>query len=393
MRQFWQAVKEEYTDIFTDSGVMLIFLAGLAVYTMIYPIPYSREVLKELPVISIDQDHSALSRKLLRFIDATEDVRITEALDSLDSARHKILNAEAYGVVLIPRGFEQDVLRGRQAMISLHADACYFLIYRQIFTGVYKATATLSAGIEVRRLSAAGLGEKHALRARDPLAMDGRPLFNPAGGYATYVVPPVLILIMQQTLLIGIGMLGGTRGEENAKLPRSGRRVSILALLLGRGLVYFSIYILYPVFYLSMVYHSYALPRQAGVFAVLIFLTPYVLAVIYLGMALNTLFSSRELSIPVLIFTSMPMVFLIGFAWPLEAIPLWLRNVAQLIPSTPGCAGFIRLNQMGASLQEVRFEWFCLWGLCALYFALAWLSYYRRYQKMSSALASPAPSP
>jgi len=393
MKRFWQAVKEEYTDIFTDSGVMLIFLAGLAIYTMIYPIPYSREVLKELPVISLDQDHSSLSRKLLRFIDATEDVRIAEASDSLDSARQKILNAEAYGVVLIPKGFEQDVLRGRQAMISLHADACYFLIYRQIYTGVYKAAATLSAGIEIRRLSATGLDEKHALRARDPLPMDGRPLFNPAGGYATYVVPPVLILIMQQTLLIGIGMLGGTRGEENAKPPRSGGRVSILALLLGRGFVYFSIYILYPVFYLSMVYHSYALPRQAGIFAVMIFLTPYVLAVIYLGMALNTLFSSRELSIPVLIFTSMPMVFLIGFAWPLEAIPLWLRNVAQLIPSTPGCAGFIRLNQMGASLQEVRVEWFSLWGLCIFYFALAWLSYYRRYRKMPPSAASATLSP
>ena len=87
------------------------------------------------------------------------------------------------------------------------------------------------------------------------------------------------------------------------------------------------------------------------------------------------------------------MVFLIGFAWPLEAIPLWLRNMAQLIPSTPGCAGFIRLNQMGASLQEVRFEWFSLWGLCAFYFVLAWLSYYRRYLLLSQPRASSAPSP
>ena len=47
-----------------------------------------------------------------------------------------------------------------------------------------------------------------------------------------------------------------------------------------------------------------------------------------------------------------------------------LRRLALIVPSTSGCAGFVRINQMGASLREVRFEWFTLWLLCLFYFFL-----------------------
>jgi ABC-2 type transport system permease protein len=380
MRYILRVIGEEYRAIFADSGVLLIFIGGLAIYTLMYPLPYSSEVMREVPVIAVDQDHSALSRKLLRWIEATEEVRLVEPTGNLAEAQRRVLDGAASGIVVIPKDFERDILRGKQAVVPVYSDACYFLTYRQAYTGVYKAAATLSAGIEIRRLTASGATEENARMARDPLPMDSRPLFNPAGGYATYVVPGVLILIMQQTLLIGIGMLGGTRNEEfrKAPAPAPGKRVSLLAVLLGRGFAYFSIYILYPLFYVFVVFRVYHLPRQGNLAEAMIFLVPFVLAVTYLGLAMNALLHSRELSIPVLIFTSVPALFLIGFAWPLEAIPAWLRNAGLLLPSTSGCAGFLRINQMGASLHEVRFEWFTLWGLCGLYFVLAWLTMQRR---------------
>jgi len=376
MRYLLRVIYEEYRAILKDSGVMLIFLAGLAIYTGIYPLPYSPEVLKEIPVVPVDHDHTALSRKLMRWVNATEEIRLVEPSGDMGEATDRVLNGEARGTFVIPKDFEHDVLRGKQAVVSVYADACYFLMYRQIATGVLKASATLSAGVEIRRYTAAGLGEGHAKLARDPLPVVSRALFNPAGGYATYVVPAVLILIMQQTLLIGIGMLGGTRNEDFTPPPPPppGYSESPLAVLLGRGFVYFSIYIPYPLFYIYVIFRMYDLPSCGDISSVMIFLVPYVLAVTYLGLTLNAVLRSRELSIPALMFTSTPAVFLMGFAWPFESLPTWLRNVALLLPSTTGCAGFVRLNQMGASLHDVRREWFILWGLCGFYLALAWLT-------------------
>ena len=375
MNYFSRVVFGEYRAIFTNPGVMLIFIGGFLIYPLFYPYPYSKEVLKEVPVVPVDLDGTTLSRKLVRWADATEEVSLLPPCQDLAEAHGLVLNGTAQGIFVIPPEFERSVLRGEQAYVSVYGNACYFLIYRQLYTGLYKATATLSAGVEIRRMTAAGFGETHARAARDPIPVVTRALFNPAGGYATYVVPAVLILVMQQTLLIGIGTLGGQRNEEfvSAPPPPAGQKESALALLVARTTAYFSIYMLYPIFYLAGTFRLYSLPYTPDPIPMLVFLTPFVLSVTLFGMAFNMLFHARETSIPVLLFTSVLAIFLMGFAWPHEAIPHWLRALSMLIPCTPGALGFIRMNQMGASLQEVRNEWFILWGLCLFYGVLAWL--------------------
>lgn len=374
MRQLLWSIGREYKSIFTDSGVLLIFLAGLVLYSMFYPLPYSTEVVKETPVIPVDQDNTTTSRKLMHWVEATEEIQLVEPTGDLAEAQKRVLTGDAEGVFVIPREFERDILRGKQATVSVYADACYFIIYRQIVSGAYKATATLSAGVEIRRYTAAGLTEKNAMQARDPLPIDTRPLFNPAGGYGTYVVPGVLILIMQQTLLIGIGMLGGARNEKEKMDVPCGLtgQSGIFITLVGRAMAYFSIYIMFPLFYLGVVFRIYHLPVQGSLRVIMLFMIPFVLAVVFLGLLLTTFFRTREMSIPALLFTSMPAVFLIGFAWPPESIPAGLRYLGLLFPSSAGCAGFLRINQMGATLYDVRHEWILLWGLALGYCALTW---------------------
>lgn len=386
MRHLCRIIINEYRAVFTDPGVIMIFVAGMLIYAMVYPLPYSNQVLKEVAIAPLDQDGTAMSRKLMRWLEATEEIHLTAPARDLSDARQRVLNGEANGIFVIPSGFERTVLRGEQATVSVYCDASYFLLYRQVATGAMKATATLSAGIEVRRHTAAGLAERQAMTARDPIPIVSRALFNPAGGYATYVVPGVLMLILQQTLLIAVGMLGGTRTEQANQNPTpAAKKESPLVLLVGQGIAYFGLYMTYPIFYLSVVYPVYNLPRIGDALVALAFIAPFILAVIYLGLSLNAIFVSRELSIPALLYTSMPAVFLIGFAWPLEAIPAWLRNLALLLPSTCGSAGFLRINQMNATLREVQFEWFTLWALAALYFTLAWLVLVHRNRRAQQA--------
>lgn len=381
MRYFWDIIREEIDSIFGDAGVLLIFIGGLAVYSLLYPLPYSYEVLKEVKVAVVDKDNSALSRKLTRWIDASEEVKVVGTISDYADAKRLLEKNEIHGVVIIPRDFEKNVLTRQKSVVQLFADATYFLIYRQIFSGVYKAVATMSAGVEIRRLTAEGFIEKVAKNRWNPIPVDVRPLFNPAGGYGTYVVPAVLMLILQQTLMIGIGMLSGTRQErlEPLPVPRGGRKPAITAIILARGIVYFVIYITFPIFYLFVVYRIYQLEWTGDLIEIFVFLIPYVSSIILLGFTLCAVFVSRELSIPALLFTSLPAVLLIGFAWPLEAVPTWLRVLSLLLPSTSGSAGFVRLAHMGASLYEVRWEWFTLWILSIMYFITAWLSL-RLYQ-------------
>ncbi len=184
-----------------------------------------------------------------------------------------------------------------------------------------------------------------------------RPLYNPAEGYASYIVPGVLVLILQQTLLIGIGMLAGTTRERDRAPSPEGP----LTLVLGRVLAYFVLYSVHAVFYFVIVFRLFGLPFRGDLAVTFAFTVPFLLAAICLALAISSFFRERETALQVLLFTSLPALFLAGFSWPLEMVPRWLRTAAALLPSTAAIDGFLRINQMGAALGEVTAEWRLLW--------------------------------
>jgi ABC-2 type transport system permease protein len=371
-----QVIKGEWQTLFADPGVLLILLGTVVLYSFFYPLPYLPEVVREVPVAVVDQDRSALSRRLVRMSDAHPALRIALQAQSVAEAEAAVQAGRVSGLIVIPAGFDRTIARGGQASVGLYADANYFLLYRQAMTGMATVARTLSAGIEIRRLQAGGKTARQAAALQRPLRLEAIPLFNPGEGYATYVVPAVLVLILQQTLLIGIGMVGGTARERGA-LPGPGGP-GPLALLAGKTAVYLSLYAIHGIYYFFILFRIYGFPLRGAPLAVMAFLLPFLLAVILLALLLEGFFPRRETAIQVLLFTSLPAVFLAGFAWPAEAIPGWLRIPSFLIPSTAGIEGFLRIQAMGAGLGEVQPEWLTLWGLCLLYGLLAYLFLRRR---------------
>jgi ABC-2 type transport system permease protein len=373
---FRRALVGEFRRILRDPGAALILVGAPLIYALFYPIPYRAQVLKHVPIAVVDQDQSDLSRKLTRMVDAHELTRVAEADDSLADAEHAVRAGRAGGVLVIPAQFERRVRRGDQAQVVAYADASYFLIYRQVLTGVLEATGTLSAGIEIRRLQAAGMPIEGAMKARNPLPLVMRPLFNPTEGYAGYVVPAVLVLILQQTLLVGIGVVAGTERERRAAAGRLGVGQAAPAVL-GRAAAYLSLYLVHALVYVGIVFRLLGFPQQASAWTIFLFAVPFLLSVVFLGLAVRALFRTREMALQVLLFTSLPALFLAGFAWPIEAIPRSLVVFARALPSTVGISGFLRLTQMGASLPDVREEWLLLWSLCGVYFLFAWVAEWR----------------
>ena len=147
----------EYRRIFLDPGAALILVGALVLYAFFYPIPYRAQVLKHVPVVVVDQDQTDLSRRLMRMIDAHELTRRRRTGRRHGGGGGAVRDGRAGGVVVIPADFERRIRRGEQAHVAAYTDASYFLIYRQVLTGVLEATGTLSAGIEVRRLMAQGM--------------------------------------------------------------------------------------------------------------------------------------------------------------------------------------------------------------------------------------------
>jgi ABC-2 type transport system permease protein len=396
--------RAEALRVVRDPGALLVLVGAIFLYSCFYPIPYLPQVLREVPVAVVDQDRTPLSRQLVRMADAHSLLKVAERPASLGEAEGLVLAGRVGGILVVPAGFEREVRLGLKARVGVFADASYFLVYRQVATGFLETVGTLSAGIDIRRLEARGRTEVAARALRDPVPFLVRPLFNPIEGYASYVVPAVLVLILQQTLLIGIGLLGGTAtelssreaspapspsrgatsesGDEGSATPadspgpvqsESLGMTGALSRLFGRTLFYLALYSVYSVLVFAVVYRLYGFPERSRALDLALFALPFLLACIFLALALGALFTRRETAMQVLLFTSLPSVFLAGFAWPLEAVPSWLRALSLLVPSTSGIAGVLRLTEMGATLRHVRFEWLVLWALAGAYFVMAWL--------------------
>jgi ABC-2 type transport system permease protein len=118
-------------------------------------------------------------------------------------------------------------------------------------------------------------------------------------------------------------------------------------------------------------------PVRGTALSIVLLTVPFLLATTWLALALRGLFRRRETAVQVLLFTSLPCIFLAGFSWPVEAVPPWLHFVARLIPTSSAIPAFLRVTRMGADLADVSSETTTLWILAALYLPLACLAEWR----------------
>ncbi len=109
------------------------------------------------------------------------------------------------------------------------------------------------------------------------------------------------------------------------------------------------------------------IPMRGNYLEIFVFITPFIFAVIYMGITISTFFKKREHALMILLFTSIPFIFLSGFSWPTDAIPQWQVWLSEIIPSTPAIKGYIALSQRGAEFSDVFNYWLQLWAILILY--------------------------
>ena len=235
--------------------------------------------------------------------------------------------------------------------LAIYADASYFLMYRQVFSTSRTAcsirTATWSGCGSFRK----GAQPKQAEALSNPVTISVKNLYNPSGGYATFIMPAIIMVIIQQTLLIGIGMVGGTWRElklYRTLIPAGEKRLAVLPMVSGKTVAYLSVYCLTLLYVLGVHYRIFGYPMNGSWGTVMLFLLPYLLSCIFLGIALSTLFRYRENSLLLLLFTSIPFLMLSGASIPKE----WYARMA--LRDREGGAGvaaawteFVRIQTMG----------------------------------------------
>jgi ABC-2 type transport system permease protein len=225
----------------------------------------------------------------------------------------------------------------------------------------------LTSNLVARGARSDGSLVKAKLATSSPADVLLQPIFNPVGGYASYVVPAAFVLILQQTLLIGAAMLTGTA------LATGG---GAFAGVLGRGVAHLTIYLPAVALYLIVLPRIYGFSTLGHLPELFALATVFLLATSFMGQAVGAWFTRPENPTILLLATSLPQFFMAGFAWPREAIPDAALALGRIFPADSAIDGLVRINQLGASIWEVAHDWSMLWVLALVYFVLAVISAY-----------------
>ena len=375
--------KDELKNVFKDSGVMIFFFLVPFIYPLLYAFIYNNEVVHNAKMVVVDQSDSYLSREYIRKVDATADVKVVAVCSDMEEAKRMMDAKEAYGILYFPSEFSKNIHKGKQATVSLYCDMSALLFYKAFLLATTEVS--LEIGKELRAQNNPSSTIEQEKITINPIPYESVALFNSQNGFASFLVPAILILIIQQTLILGIGMLGGTAREKNrfhSLVPVSRHFNGTLRIVFGKSLTYILLYIVVCIWALGVVPKLFSLPQVGEPWTVMLFVLPYLFASIFLSMTLSGFMTSRESPMLVFVFTSVILLFISGVSWPKEAIPPFWKAIGYLFPSTPGIQGFIRINTAGASLNEVAHEYRTLWIQAGIYFITACIIY--RYQIMRS---------
>jgi len=386
-------IKSEISTLFKDRGVVIMLVLAPLAYPVLYCSLYKNETLIDVPVAAVDCSRSHESRELLRHIDATQSIHITGTYSTLDEAKQAYNEQKVHGVVYIPANFSKELNSGNQTTVSIYADISSFMYYRIINQACSNCVLDISNQIQLERLNANGITGESATIVSNPIPYEGIGLFNQGAGFASFLMPAILILVIFQTLFLGIGIIAGTSRGENrfhVLVSSSVHRGGTFRVIIGRSFCYFTLYAAWSFFILMVIPRAFNLPHIGIPFDIMMLMVPFLLASVFFSMTISVFLPHRETGMVIFMFMSLILLFLSGISWPQSNINGFWKVFAWIFPSTCGVQGYIKINTLGADLHHISFEYISLWLQTTIYFGTTCWAYYWQIKKTRNKLLQPS---
>ena len=376
----------ESRSILRSLPILVVLGGGIFMYGILYNYMYNPNVLREVPVVVVDESRTPLSRHYIRLLDATPQVRVQGVIANMPEARKRMKETEVAGILSLPADFEAKVGRGEEAVFVSFNNTMAFLSYAAIKEASSGAMLSLDDAVRPGQVVFLEPNVVQPVVNTPSIEVQGFALYNESGGYATYLIPAVLMVIIFQTMLMAISMRCGKENEQRMRpLMRVSRHDSswgmAMNIVIGKSVIYVGFYALFSVFLLGLLPLLYDLPHLASPLLLIQLLTPYLFATAFFGLSCSVFFKDSDAPLLLIAFFSVGLLFLSGISWPLELMPWPWRLLHCLIPAPVGVLAFVKANSMGADWADISREMILMWGQCAVYFVLACRVYRRVLRK------------
>lgn len=352
MKDIFIILKREMRNISKDSSLFLILLIAPVLYAFMYGSIYLNKGEEKVKLALIDDDGTVVSRLLSEQLNATPMIEIIPA-SNISEAREKMYQGEVEGYFYIQKDLEKFIFSQKQANVNLVLNVSRFLPSSDLLSTVTKVCLTVGAGVRKTYFNKQGMSEDESMKMTNPINMDYRPLYNSSMTYGSFLLPGLLAIILQQTLLIGVAA-GFTSEREQKKLGELYRisGFSISKLILGKGILYLCIFMIFGMFFATVNFSVFGVAVRGSFIDLTFITTVFISSVIVLGMLIGSFFRSKLFAFQVLVFSSYPIFLITGYSMPYQSLPSVIQILSNLIPTSPFLKVYISIVQAGGSVAD-----------------------------------------
>ena len=352
MKDIFQILKREIRSVSKDSSLFLILLMAPILYAFMYGSIYLNKGEEKVKLALIDNDGSAVSRLLTQQLNTSPMIDVVPS-SSISEAQEKMHKGEVEGFFYIQKDLEKSILSQKQANVNLVLNASRFLPSSDLLSTVTKVCLTVGAGVRKTYFSKQGMNDDKSMKMTNPINMDYRPLYNSSMTYGSFLLPGLLAIILQQTLLIGVAAsLTSEREEKKLKDLYRISGFNISKLIFGKSILYFCVFMMFGMFFAMVNFSVFGIVVR-GSYLDLAFVTAvFIYAVIILGMLVGSFFKTKLFAFQVLVFSSYPIFLVTGYSMPYQALPIAVQVFSDFLPTSPFLRVYISIVQAGGSIGD-----------------------------------------
>lgn len=355
MKVFLKLLRIEFKRIFSNNVLLAIFIGAPIFYGVLFGYVYQQAKVIDLPIVIIDQDNSPTSDKIVDAFSDNEVLLVSDVRYSPGNILAEMPTKQYAALVTLPINFEADVLQKKHPEIRVDLNMGNILNANTAGKNIQSVLMTLNAGIEIEGLKKKGLHPTQASASFESFKINFNKLYNSSGNYVTFMLPGLLVAIMQQIIFLAMALVFARDFEDDhfEKLIKESRfslyhiALKSTPFLLMLPIIWAIVSLLVPYFKIDVDIFNFPMLIMA------ILLT---LASMCIGMLFSLAIPSQLKATELLMVISTPAFILSGFTWPTLAFPTTIANFAQYIPSTQFLSGFRKIAFYGGDLSSIRSE-------------------------------------
>ncbi|HPS65538.1 MAG TPA: ABC transporter permease, partial [Ignavibacteria bacterium] len=310
----WNVMKRELGRISRNKTIYsLSIFFPIFLFTLLSFI-YKDGVVREIPVVVCDRDHSSLSDSYCQLIESDGAMKIVKYVASLEDIENAFKNGGIYAGIYIPDNFESDIKKGISTSVVIYNNSLNIITNNTVLKSGKTFTKSFSGAILLKKLRSKGLPEDEVMNIINKVTIDTQSLYNPNYNYLDYLIPGLVPSMLQMLIMVVAVLLLSsefTHGTFADLLETSRYRIG--ALILGKSIPHIAIHTITAIGILAILFPLFGISGNGSMLLSIGVYFIFVCASFFMGMAISALVHDQYLSTEVALFLNTPAFIFSGF--------------------------------------------------------------------------------